>query len=196
LKTGKKYRLGLKPGYLGQAFTEGLRVWIDYNGDGDFADAGEQVWEVPRFDKAISSDSITIPNTIKEGVTRMRVAMKYVGLADTPPQHCDVFDSGEVEDYCIKLEKTVGLPILPSDDFEIYPNPFSNFIVIKNKNTTHTPISKVEMVTVDGRIVYTKRFESFENQYLVNDLPPLSTGLFFVKIETDKGVLVKKIIKF
>jgi serine protease len=196
LKTGRKYRLGLKPGYSGIAFSEGLRVWIDYNGDGDFADAGEQVWEVAKFDKAISSDSITIPNTIKEGITRMRVAMKYVGLADTPPQSCDAFDSGEVEDYCVKLEKTVGIPILPPDDFEIYPNPFSNFIVIKNKNGLNSSISKVEIMTVEGRIVYSKRFESLENQYLAADLPPLSTGLFFVKIETNKGIFVKKLVRF
>jgi serine protease len=196
LKSGKKYKLGLKPGYSGTAFNEGMRVWIDYNGDGDFADAGEQIWEVARFDKAVASDSIAIPSTIKEGIVRMRVAMKYVGLSDTPPQYCDAFDSGEVEDYCVKLEKTVHSPILPPDDFDIYPNPFSNFIVIKNKNGANSSISKVEIMTVEGRIVYTKRFESLENQYLAADLPPLSTGLFFVKIETPKGVLVKKLVRF
>ena len=196
LKTGKKYKLGLKPGFLGQAFNEGMRVWIDYNGDGDFADAGEQVWEVARFDKTVTSDSITIPSIVKEGITRMRVAMKYVGLSDTPPQYCDAFDSGEVEDYCVKLEKTVGLPLIPSDDFDIYPNPFSTYIVVKNRNTATSTISKIEIMAADGRIIYTKRFETLENQYLAADLPPLSIGLFFIKIETDKGVLVKKIIKF
>ena len=44
----------------------------------------------------------------------------------------------------------------------------------------------------DGRIFYTKRFDAIENEYLVADLPPLSTSLIFLKIETDKGVLIKK----
>jgi serine protease len=196
LKSGKKYKLGLKPGFLGQSFNEGLRVWIDFNGDGDFADAGEQIWEVAKFDKTVTSDSVTIPNTIKEGVVRMRVAMKYIGFSDTPPQYCETYESGELEDYCVKLEKTVSLPVLLPDDFEIYPNPFSNFIVIKNRNKEASDISKIEIMTAEGRIIYVKRFETLENQYLAADLPPLSNGLFFIKIETTKGVLVKKIVRF
>lgn len=196
LKSGKKYKLALKPGFAGSPFFEGLRVWIDYNGDGDFADAGEQVWEVAKFNATVSSDSITIPNTIKESITRMRVAMKFVGAAGFPPQYCELFDNGEVEDYCVKLEKTVSLPTLSSEDFDIYPNPFSNYIVIKNKNSAPSIVSKIELWSADGRIIYVKRFETPENQYLAADLPPLSTGLFFIKIETNKGVLVKKLVRF
>ena len=192
LKAGKKYQLALKPAFSGPSFNEGLRVWIDYNGDGDFDDAGEQIWEVLKFNANVKSDSILIPTNITEGVTRMRVAMKFVGALGMPPQNCEIFDGGEVEDYCVRLDKSSAIaPIIAQSELVTYPNPFSNYFIINNKNQAHK-ILKVELMYADGRIFYTKRFDAMENEYLVADLPPLSTSLIFLKIETDKGVLIKK----
>ncbi|MBK6859729.1 MAG: hypothetical protein IPG95_05530 [Saprospiraceae bacterium] len=39
--TGQTYNLCLTPGYSGTAYTAYWKVWIDFNGDGDFEDAGE-----------------------------------------------------------------------------------------------------------------------------------------------------------
>jgi hypothetical protein len=79
------------------------RVWIDYNGDGDFTDADEQV--ISRqvvFTSGIFLDNETtfmVPTTARLGNTRLRVALK-VGSYPTP---CENFDKGEVEDYTIKI---------------------------------------------------------------------------------------------
>ncbi len=196
LRSGKKYQFALKPAFAGPIYNESLRVWIDYNGDGDFEDAGEQVWEVTKFNAVVKSDSFTVPFAVSEGVTRMRVAMKYVTASNTPPQYCEVFDGGEVEDYCIRLEKSSSVsPLISDNDVKLYPNPFNNYFILKNENKTNR-ILRVELLYADGRIFYAKQFDASENEYLVADLPPIGVNIVFVKIETEKGVLVKKMIRF
>jgi hypothetical protein len=87
------------------------RVWIDYNGDGDFTDVGEQV--ISRqvvFTQGIFLDNETtfiVPTTARLGNTRLRVAMKVGGY----PEPCETFDRGEVEDYTVAITEdatTVG----------------------------------------------------------------------------------------
>jgi serine protease len=196
LKSGKKYRLALKPGYDTDVFFESLRVWIDLNGDGDFADKGEQIWEVPKFNTTVASDTVLIPLSDFEGVTRLRVAMKYVGsTGGIPPQYCEPFDDGEVEDYCVRLERATALPIISENEILVYPNPFSNYIILENIGNTNK-IRKLELMALDGRILYVKKFDLTETVYLVDNLPPLSTGIFFLKIETEKGVLAKKMVRY
>lgn len=79
------------------------RVWIDYNGDGDFTDADEQV--ISRqvvFTSGIFLDNETtfmVPTTARLGNTRLRVALKVGGY----PTPCENFDRGEVEDYTIQI---------------------------------------------------------------------------------------------
>ncbi len=195
LKSGKKYQFSLKPAFSGTAFNESLRVWIDFNGDGDFEDAKEMVWEVAKFNTTIKSDSFFIPDIFNEGITRMRVSMKFVGAQGIPPQYCEFFD-GEVEDYCVKLEKTTKLPILISDaEIQLFPNPFSNSFTLKNGDNANR-IVKMELMHPDGRVFYSKNFDSFETDYLISDVPNYQIGLIFVKIETVKGVIVKKMMRF
>lgn len=195
-KSGRKYRFALKPAFSGPLYNESARVWIDYNGDGDFDDAGERIWEALKFNATVISDSILIPNSITEGITRMRVSMKYVGTGGTPPNPCDNFDGGEVEDYCVRLEKTTGLsPLISGEDIKVYPNPFSDYFILKNDDVSNK-IMKIELMYPDGRIFYAKQWSTNENEYLVADLPPLSINLIFMKVETEKGIFVKKMIRF
>lgn len=50
------------------------RVWIDYNGDGDFLDAGEKVYSIATADRLTRTTSLTIPSDAVVGSTRMRIA--------------------------------------------------------------------------------------------------------------------------
>ncbi|MEZ4888189.1 MAG: GEVED domain-containing protein [Chitinophagales bacterium] len=95
----QSYSLGLTPGFKGAAYNESWKVWIDYNRDGDFTDAGELVFE-PASNKNKVVGSIKIPATAMNGVTLMRVAMKYNGGI---PNSCGAYTYGEVEDYSVVL---------------------------------------------------------------------------------------------
>jgi chitodextrinase len=100
----------ITPTWTGSAYAEGYAVWIDYNADGDFADAGEQVWTNTASTTTPVSGSFTIPATATPGTTRMRVSMKYNGV----PTSCEAFSYGQVEDYTVNLVAAVADTQAPS----------------------------------------------------------------------------------
>lgn len=95
------------PGFTATAFNETWRVWIDFNQDLDFDDAGELVYTSANTSAAVTG-TITIPTTATLGATRMRVSMKYNAAATA----CEVFQYGEVEDYTVNILEAIscGVP--------------------------------------------------------------------------------------
>lgn len=194
LLAGKTYPISIKPGFSGSSFSEGARVWIDLNQDGDFDDAGEQVIEFPRFTATVNG-TVTIPTTAIKGLTRLRVSMKYIGFSGQLSTPCESYTGGEVEDYCIQLDNRISTTdILRGDDFAVFPNPFSQFLTIKNKNKENQ-IQSIEIMSLDGRILFLKKINSHPLELTLTDLPPLSSGLYFLKIQTENGVWVTKLMK-
>ncbi|KAA5820903.1 choice-of-anchor D domain-containing protein [Algibacter amylolyticus] len=88
----------------------GHAVWIDFNGDGDFEDANELVWNNNgNLDNAgtyqYHSPSILIPSFAVTGPTRMRVAVRQNGAPDGTCDDDSWGDSrGEFEDYTLNLQ--------------------------------------------------------------------------------------------
>gem|GEM_PF-332424 len=95
-----QYTITVTPTWTGTVYSEGYAVWIDYNRDGDFDDAGEQVWSQAATQNTSVNGSFTIPSGAVENSTRMRVSMKYNGT----PTSCESFQYGEVEDYTVIIE--------------------------------------------------------------------------------------------
>ena len=93
LNAGSAYTINLTPGFAGAAYLEYWRVWIDYNGDLDWSDAGEQVGQ--GTGSSAINVAFTVPSGTPSGTKRMRVSMKYSGYATS----CGTFTYGEVEDY-------------------------------------------------------------------------------------------------
>ena len=81
-----------------------LGIYIDYNQDGDFGDAGETVYTgvgpatapaaAPHF-----SGNITVPLTATLGITRMRIVLNETGTTTS----CGTYSYGETEDYNINI---------------------------------------------------------------------------------------------
>ena len=97
LVAGTLVDVHLVPGFSGSTYVEFWRIWIDYNKDGDFEDAGEMV-----FAPASTSLSIMGNFTVQagaSGTTRMRVSMKW----NAEPTSCETFSYGEVEDYTVSF---------------------------------------------------------------------------------------------
>jgi len=97
-------------------------VWIDYNIDGDFEDAGELVYQGPYTgtstgDPYTWNGTVDIPLTATVGTTRMRVRLNYdsssFGTPNSDP--CGEGTYGEVEDYGIVIDPLAAAPIA---DFE------------------------------------------------------------------------------
>ncbi|MEZ4796593.1 MAG: choice-of-anchor D domain-containing protein [Flavobacteriaceae bacterium] len=100
------YTITVTPTWPGTTYSEGYSVWIDYNQDGDFVDAGEQVWTTGPTTTFPVSGAFTVPGTATLGSTRMRVSMKYNGI----PTSCESFNYGEVEDYTINITAASPTP--------------------------------------------------------------------------------------
>ncbi len=98
LTAGQAYNVTLTPGFSGSAYTEHWRIWIDYNADGDFTDAGETVF-APAGSTTVVNGSFTVPSGASGITTRMRVSMKY----NAAPTSCETFTYGEVEDYTVSI---------------------------------------------------------------------------------------------
>jgi PKD repeat protein len=95
LSGGDKVNVVLTPGFLDYSYTEHWKIWIDYNNDKDFDDAGEEVFSGAGSSPV--SGSFTVADV--DVVTRMRVSMDYDGY----PTPCESFTFGEVEDYTVVI---------------------------------------------------------------------------------------------
>ncbi|CAM1347862.1 M43 family zinc metalloprotease [Tenacibaculum ascidiaceicola] len=93
------YTITITPSWSSTVYSEGYSVWIDYNQDGDFIDAGEQVWSKAASKDTSVTGQFTVPSSAISGDTRMRVSMKYNGI----PTPCESFSYGEVEDYKVVI---------------------------------------------------------------------------------------------
>jgi hypothetical protein len=74
-------------------------VWIDWNQDGDFYDAGEQIIMGGSPGVGPYNGLITVPPTALLGTTRMRIRITWTGIVDP----CGITTYGEVEDYTINV---------------------------------------------------------------------------------------------
>ncbi|APY08542.1 hypothetical protein BWZ20_09615 [Winogradskyella sp. J14-2] len=95
-----QYTITITPTWTGTVYNEAYGVWIDFNRDGDFNDADEQVFTQGNTQATSVSGSFTIPPNAVESATRMRVSMRY----NQVPGPCDNFTYGEVEDYTVIIE--------------------------------------------------------------------------------------------
>jgi hypothetical protein len=97
LTKGANVSVSLTPGFASSSYNEYWKIWIDYNKDGDFDDAGEEVFS--GYGSSVVSGSFTVSTSASSGATRMRVSMRYGG---NPPT-CGTFTWGEVEDYTANI---------------------------------------------------------------------------------------------
>lgn len=95
---GNTVPVELKPGFTNNAYSENWRIWIDFNQNGNLSDPGEEVMPNVASSQTVSA-AISIPAGIAPGEYLMRISMKY----GTPPEACEVFAYGEVEDYLINI---------------------------------------------------------------------------------------------
>ncbi|MBK9146220.1 MAG: hypothetical protein IPM12_00205 [Flavobacteriales bacterium] len=92
-----------------------LRIWIDFNHDGQLDDAGETLLSVDHVAGPTHAGQITIPANAMTGPTRMRVTAKMCSHGGhTVPTPCDypvdpLGYHGEIEDYTVNIADAVGI---------------------------------------------------------------------------------------
>ena len=98
LNVGETYDITIVNGNVWSS--DDLGIWIDWNQDDDFEDAGENV--VCEVDNGGEGTfPITVPDGAVPGDTRMRIRIKYSGSDCGDP--CGTTTYGEVEDYTVSI---------------------------------------------------------------------------------------------
>lgn len=114
LNKGTPLPFSVIAGSCGSYYARGFKIFIDGNQDGDFADAGEQVYVSPSIPNTANtvplstiSGNITIPGTFLDGVTAMRVVLQEIADPNAITA-CGTYGWGETEDYLINLVTPSG----------------------------------------------------------------------------------------
>lgn len=185
---GGSTTITITPAWTDAAYSEGYSVWIDFNQDGDFADAGEQVFTQAATQNTSVSGTINIPTTALAGSTRMRVSMKYNGI----PTACKTFNYGEVEDYTLMIgtkaqaRQTRQRDIIDSD-LVLYPNPVKNGILYLGgkqfQGATYTIKNEIGQSLIQAKMV--------SNQLNVKQLP---AGIYILEVNWGNRISRQKFI--
>lgn len=88
---------------------------------------------------------------------------------------------------------TTGITATTEESAEVavYPNPFTDRLYIKSVSS-HAEQMNVTVTDINGKIV--KSINALENNQAI-ELQELAKGYYTVKIETNKGVIIKKVAK-
>lgn len=188
------HNISVSKTWPGGQFNEAVSVWIDFNKDGDFEDAGENVFTSGASQSTPVSGSFSIPNEALIGSTRMRVSMRY----NTTPNSCGSFDYGEVEDYTVNITE----PSLSNDEFslneiKIYPNPFNNSFNISLSSNFIGHKIEVSVYDMRGRLIIQENSVFDQKSISVDNLKSISNGTYFIKIKDleNQQIITKKLIK-
>ena len=161
------------------------RIWIDFNADGDFIDAGELVFSANNK-KGIVSGSMVIPSTAS-GQTRMRVSMKYGGA----PTSCEVFTYGEVEDYTVSFGNAPAITAIVQDfNLELYPNPARDLLNVQLSGSIEK--ANIKIYNALGMII--DDFDVDKNTLTVN-ISNYARGIYYIGADNGSKTTLKKFIK-
>jgi len=116
-------------------------IWIDYNRDGDFADAGELIATQTASAGLTFSGTFVVPSIddVVLGEARMRVGSS---LINTPLSACGPIQVGEFEDYAINLIADDVAPVISMIGTD----------EIVEVNTTYTDLGATAVDNIEGNI--------------------------------------------
>lgn len=187
---GKTYPITVTPYWPTYTYGEAYAVYIDYNGDGDFADSGELAWSQTATIASSVSGNITIPTTSTTGDVRMRVILKYNSL---PASSCGTFDYGQVEDYTLRIAPAAAVTSLvdsslaESSNISVYPNPAKDVISIKSSSRSEF---KYQITDALGKVVLSGNTEA--KSIKISSLLP---GAYIITLDNGEKQSTVKIIK-
>jgi len=85
--------------------TDQAYVWIDFNHNGTFSDAGELVYTSP-VAAGLYTANLSIPSlssTVLQGLARMRIRVQDTNVPPTNNTSCGTSEWGQVEDYTLDI---------------------------------------------------------------------------------------------
>ena len=183
----------LIPGYSNTSYLEYWRIYIDYNIDGDFFDPEELVAEGTAA--GIMALNFVVPEITNPGTTRIRITMSR----DLPGYYCELFATGEVEDYSVKISD-MSIPVdesasgISSSSVCLTPNPAADLVTL-SFDADQQGETWLTMTDELGRRISSRQLQYSQgrNETLI-PLTTLPSGVYFVSLNIAKSQLTTKLV--
>jgi len=174
---------------------ESVGVFIDFNQNGVFDDS-EFTYVGTGLNEALSGN-IVIPADAVIGVTRMRVIVSASTATGFGPQHkCGPTDSnnpfGEMEDYAVEITPALSIGEFENSKFSMYPNPTNGIVTLNFAQAT--PVQSISVYSITGQQIISKPITNISKEYSL-DLGNTADGIYMVKVQTENGQFIKRIVK-
>ncbi|AHJ99600.1 M4 family metallopeptidase [Hymenobacter swuensis] len=198
IAAGSSQTISFSAGFASTAYTEYWDIYIDYNQDGDFTDAGETVVTGSSASAATLTGTFTVPTTAKTGATRLRVVLSDASATTS----CNSYSYGETEDYTVNI--TGGATLAPagvtslmggsslSNSVEqaitVFPNPAADVL---NISLASKALVVLAMVTdLRGARVSNARFENGQLH-----VAGLAKGIYLLTVSDGQKSFHQKFVK-
>ncbi len=210
LQRGKKYVVTLthsRDAVIFPTARNNIRIWVDYNNNKSFEDAGETVISKDFQTYGTFVDSFTVPMTATLGKVRLRATAKMSSDAGhSIPTSCDtpVADPigyhGEMEDYDVRIIAPPSASVLETatalSAATVFPNPATNDISVVFDRVTNEPIA-MDITDIAGKSVG-RLYEGTHNSALYNfSLGKYisAAGVYMIRITEPAGTSCLKVVK-
>jgi hypothetical protein len=187
---GFLYGLSVTPNYIRNSNHVCYKVWIDWNRDNDFSDATELVGGRSSSSRSPFLMDITIPATVTNGITRMRVSFS----GDNCVNACTpTFATGEVEDYTLNIiNPATARETNPTSTLKVYPNPTQNEVFITTNGTEK--VKNILIFDAVGKLI--QQINQIQSTETTISLTNALSGLYVLEIELETGEKIyQKLIK-
>lgn len=161
----------------GKNYKEYVKIYIDFNNNGDLDDAGELVYDT--YQLTNHQDTIKIPsNAVTGKLIRMRVMSDYNQI-----QHsCDTLGYGQTEDYGVILDASIPVPDFVIDTNRICTN---GYVTLTDSSTG--PIYKRRWYMSNGTLTY----KSDQDGPITFNLP--TPGWYYAELVLNDSIVSKRI---
>jgi hypothetical protein len=185
---------------IGSAYTtDRVIVFVDWNNNGVFTDAGETVY-TSAIGVGPFTGGITVPAGTSTGAKRMRIRLTDTGAGPNLTS-CGASSYGEVEDYTLTVIAAGGMApeittdlrskdedannILRAEILKVFPNPSDGNFTVQGAQ-----IGDYFLVDEAGKLIQSFRL-SAENNYSFN-ITNLENGFYVLAGQNQKGAISKQ----
>ncbi len=87
---------------------------------------------------------------------------------------------------------TLSVENYVSEDFSVYPNPTHADRVYINKG--NNAIKNLELYSISGKLILSKKISTSHSTITLDNLNSVASGMYLLKIQTDKNTVIKKLV--
>ena len=180
-----------------------IRVWLDYNKNFDYTDAGETIVSADYQTYGTFTASFTVPANAPLGSTMLRATAKMSSDGGhILPSPCDspadpIGYHGEMEDYKVNIVSASSVSEFNTDQltFSIFSNPVVNQLVFALNGPENKRLS-IELFDFSGRRVTELVEENVQSSSLYQfDMSQYAAGLYFIKVSSGGVSVSRKVVK-